>query len=312
MPPENTNQPISIQTRTLVGEAQGPHLLITGGVHGDEFEPMVAIRRLARLLESAALRGRVTLAPVVNESAYRRRHRCGDDGLDLARTCPGKQDGSITERTAYALSSLIRSADYYIDLHSGGTTLSVFPLVGYMLHSDVQILETQRRMAQAFNLPIVWGTTSNLDCRSLSVARDAGVPALYAEYHGSATCDPAGIEAYVEGCLNVMAVLGMITRAAPPSCVRHIVEDERENAGYMQIQNPTPCAGYFEPAVTLGESIQAGQPLGTVSDPLGERIVPIHSTQNGLVLVLRTYPYVDAGESLAVILEVDRPLGEQL
>ena len=28
------------------GHDTGPHLLITGGVHGDEFEPIVAIRRL--------------------------------------------------------------------------------------------------------------------------------------------------------------------------------------------------------------------------------------------------------------------------
>lgn len=300
---------VKIQSRSIVGERQSPHLLITGGVHGDEFEPMVAIRRLIRLLESSKLRGRVTLAPVVNEPAYRRRCRCGEDGLDLARTCPGKLDGSTTERIAAALSRLIASADYYIDLHSGGTALSVFPLVGYMLHPDAGVLETQRRMARAFNLPVVWGTTPNLDGRSLSAARDARVPALYAEYHGGATCDPAGAQAYVEGCLNVMVVLGMIERAPPPPRVVFSVEDDRENAGYMQIQNPAPCAGYFEPSVTLGERVQIGRPLGAIMDVLGSQFTPIYSTQEGIVLVLRTFPYVEAGDSLAVILEVDRPLG---
>ena len=37
------------------------------------------------------------------------------------------------------------------------------------------------------------------------VARDANVPAIYCEYLGAGTCHPAGVEAYVEGCLNVMA-----------------------------------------------------------------------------------------------------------
>ena len=47
-----------------------------------------------------------------------------DDQLDLARTCPGRSDGSVTEQTAWALSESIRSADFYIDLHTGGTELS--------------------------------------------------------------------------------------------------------------------------------------------------------------------------------------------
>ena len=40
-----------------------------------------------------------------------------------------------------------------------------------------------------------------------------------------------GVEAYVEGCLGVMASLGMIERAAPPSRVVHVVEDNRTDAG---------------------------------------------------------------------------------
>lgn len=296
---------VDIQTKTFVGGAGG-HLVITGGVHGDEFEPMAAMRRLMRILQDAHVRGWVTLAPIVNRSSFERCHRFGEDELDLARTCPGREDGSITERTAHALSRLIRSADYYIDLHSGGTTLSVYPLTGYMLHPRPEVLDVQRRMAKAFNLPIVWGTTANLEGRSLSVARDAGIPAIYAEYHGSAVCDPTGVDAYVEGCLNVMAELGILEGRKPQvSRIEHVVEDARENSGHMQIQNPAPCDGYFEPVVRLGERVAAGQLLGTVMDSLGDKVEPIHSSQDGIVIVLRTFPSVRAGNSVAVVLEVD-------
>lgn len=294
---------ISLECTTVTGAASGPRLLITGGVHGDEFEPMAAIRRLLRLLEPARLRGCVTLAPVVNAPAFARRSRCGDDGLDLARTCPGRPDGTPTERIAHALTAMIGRADFYIDLHTGGTALSVFPLAGYLLVPDPQILDAQRRMARAFNLPVVWGTTANLEGRSMSAARDARVPAIYAEYRGGGACDPAGIEAYVEGCRNVLAELGMIEREPPPSRVRWVVEDDRENAGFMQIQNPAPCDGFFEPAVAPGDRIEAGQPLGTIADPLGMRTVTVPSPQTGIVLVLRTFPRVEAGDSLAVVLE---------
>jgi predicted deacylase len=297
---------VKLKLRTIAGQAPGPHLLITGGVHGDEFEPMIAIRRLMGIVERELLRGKLTLVPVVNEAAFTRGSRVADDGLDLARTCPGKIDGTVTEQTAFALAELIRSADYYIDLHTGGTTLSVWPMTGYMLHALPDVLDTQRAMALAFNLPVIWGTDPALDGRSLSAARDANVPAIYAEYLGGGRCSEDGVRAYVEGCLNVMAMLTMIER--PPnegSAVRWIAEDPRPNSGHMQRCYPSPSTGCFETAVELGQPIEAGQVLGVVVDCLGHERHEVRSSQTGRVLVLRTFPAVQQGDSLAVILELD-------
>lgn len=296
---------MELQRRVISGQAPGPHLLITGGVHGDEFEPMVALRRLMRLpeLEPARLRGRLTLVPVVNEAAYLRGHRTAEDGLDLARTCPGRPDGSVTEQTAHALSQLIRTADYYIDLHTGGTRLRVSPLAGYVLHPDEAVRQKSREMAWAFNLRVVWGTDYRLEGRSMSVARDAKIPAIYCEYHGAAVCDPAGVEAYVAGCLNVMGLLKMIERAQPSSLVQHSIEDPRPGSGHMQVCNPSPMTGYFEPAVKLGTFVRAGAPIGTVTDVLGDRVVTVTANVSGIVLVLTTFPSVKQGDALAVIAE---------
>lgn len=294
-----------IQHRVFEGKQAGPHLLITGGVHGDEYEPMAAIRRLIRLAPSLSLRGRLTLAPVVNEAAFLRGTRAAEDGLDLARTCPGRADGSVTERIAFALSTMIRSADYYIDLHTGGAALTVFPLAGYVLHSSGQVLEAQRRMARAFNLPLVWGTDPSLPGRSLSVARDAGIPAIYAEYMGGGRCEDDGVNTYVDGCLNVMAALTMLDRAAPASQVRFVLEDREVNSGHMQICHPAPADGFFEPCVALGSKVQAGQPLGEISDPLGENMHLVRADRTGMVIVLRTQRLVRLNDSLAVIAAVE-------
>ena len=300
---------MELAKRIFLGQIDGPQLLITGAVHGDEFEPMAAIRRLIDRFQSdkeleTKLCGSVTLVPVVNEAAFLRGHRCADDGLDLARVCPGRADGSITERTARALSDLIESADYYIDLHTGGTEFAVLPLAGYSIHSDVKVLAAQRRMAKAFNLPTVWGTAGNLDGRSLSVARDANVPAIYTEYLGSASYCEEGIVSYVDGCLNVMAELKMLARQPPTNRVETIVEDPRPNSGHMQVCNVSPISGYFEAEVSLGDKIKVGYPLGTVCDTVGADCRTIVATQSGIVLVLRTFPRVHEGESVGVILEM--------
>jgi predicted deacylase len=299
---------LQLKQFTFRGLSSGPHLLITGGVHGDEFEPMAAIRQLIDLFKDrdeavSGFRGTITLIPIVNEAAFWRGHRCAADGLDLARTCPGRAEGSITEQTAWALSAAICSADYYIDLHSGGTELSVYPLAGYCLHANPGILQVQRRMARAFNLPVVWGTDPRLNGRSLSVARDANVPAIYAEYLGSATCNSAGVAAYVQGCLNVMSELEMLLRSRPVYRVQHTVEDQSSNSGHMQVCNPSPQSGYFEPTVQLGAPIHKGELIGTVFALDGSEPSLIRSTQNGIVLVLRTFPRVLAGESVGVVLE---------
>ena len=296
---------MELTTHTITGQQPGPHLLITGGVHGDEFEPMAAIRLLIWMLRPEALRGRVTLVPVVNEPAFRRGQRTAEDGLDLARTCPGRPDGSITEQIAHALSELIRSADYYIDLHTGGTRLRVQPLVGYMLHRQPAVLAVQRQMARTFGLPIIWGTDPHLEGRSLSVARDAGIPAIYAEYLGGSSCDSAGIEAYVYGCLNVMMSLGIMHgEPSSPSAEPLVVEDDRPGSGHMQVNHPAPCEGFFEPAVMLGAQVEAGALLGNVADVLGKSIVPVHAAYSGTVIVLHTFARVERGEGVAVLLEI--------
>ncbi len=296
--------PALFQIHQIQGTAgDGPNLLITAGVHGDEYEGMVAIRKLIGSIDNNNLRGRLTLVPVVNESAFALRSRTGEDELDLARTCPGKKDGTITERVAHELSQLIEDSDYYIDLHTGGSIMQVDPLVGYNLVSDSSILETQQHMARAFGLPIIWGTSANLEGRSLSIARDAKVPAIYAEYLGGGECSNKGAQAYFEGCLNIMAELGIMDARPPSPSLDLVVEDPRPSSGHMQVCHPSPMDGYFEAAVILGQTIEQGHKLGQVINPLGTDARPISADHSGRVIVLRSFPAVKEGDSLAVILE---------
>jgi predicted deacylase len=293
-----------VEFKEINAAAKGPRLLISAGVHGDEYESIAAIHQLLQLLPGQLLRGTVTLVPVVNEAAFWRGDRVAEDGLDLARICPGDPAGSITERAADELSTLIRQADYYIDLHTGGTTMMVAPLAGYTLHPDAGVLDKQRQMARAFNLPIVWGTDYRHKGRSLSIACEASIPAIYCEYEGGGRCNPAGIRDYVDGCLNVIGWLEMIDRQAPPSQVKYVAEDSREGSGHLQVCNPSPCDGLFFPEVLLGDFIGRGMAFGTVVDLAGENTQTVVSEQGGVVIVLRSRPNVKQGDSLVVVMEM--------
>ncbi len=292
------------------GESSGPRLLITGGVHGDEFEPMAAIRQLAAQFKQEALAGAVTLVPVVNEAAFQRGSRTAEDGLDLARVCPGDPQGSVTQRIANELAKLICDSDFYIDLHTGGTNLSIYPLAGYMLHSNPKVRECQHKMAHAFNLPLVWGTDGTLNGRSLSVARDANIPAIYVEYHGAATCDPSGVQAMVDGCLNVMASLSMLDRSLSPSQVIDDIQETRPDSGFFQRSHLAPRSGFFEPTVSLGDFVKVGETIGWVADPLGQQRVEILADTTGKVICLRTFSAVEKNDSLGYLVETGKKNNE--
>lgn len=283
----------------------GPKLLITGGVHGDEYEPIAAILRLTERLQETDIRGSVTLIPVVNNPSYRLGRRAAEDDLDLARTCPGSPTGSVTEQIAAALSIEIENSDYFIDLHSGGKILDIWPMAGYMLHPEADVLDKQRQMAKAFNLPLVWGTDYRLDGRSLSVARDAKVPAIYCEYGGVGRCEGKCVAAYVEGCLNVMGSLDMIDRTPPAPAVEWVVEDSRPQSGYLQRNHPSPSAGIFETQAAIGQQIERGQPLGCVIDVATGTQTEVKAEHNGLLLALRALAKVERGDCLGVVVEVD-------
>jgi predicted deacylase len=297
-----------IAVRVIAGGADGPRLLVLAGVHGDEYEPMEAVRRLARRLESLTFRGSVTLVPVANPTAFAAATRTGSDGLDMARSFPGDPHGSPTLQAAHAVTTMLRQADCLIDLHTGGRVLRVLPMTGYTLHPDPRILDTQRRLARSFGLPVIWGTTPTLEGRSLSAARDLGVPAIYAEHGGGGGCDPRAVGDYLRGCLRVMRALGMVAAAdgaefAATVDAPLVVEDPRDGSGHLQASHPAPAAGFFRPLVALGAEVRAGDLVGTVCDPLGESVRDVRAQAAGLVLALRAEPSVRAGDPLVVIVE---------
>lgn len=296
---------MELKLTTLRGDQKGAHLLVIAGVHGDECEPMVAARRLLRQLRSMRLRGQITVIPVLNEDARRLKRRTGGDGLDLARTFPGRADGSLTEQVAFAATKHIGKADCLIDMHTGGNRYRIWPLAGFMVHSNPQILERQREMARAFNMPVVWGSDPTLEGRTLSAARDTDVPAIYVEYLGAAPFCRQAVRALTNGCLQTMAKLEMIDWPLPANQVRYWAEDARPGAGHLQACHPAPFAGTFESTVKLGEKVEPGQILGRFQGIVGEQDVEIVAEQPGRIVCLATPVRVEPGDGLVVIVEFE-------
>jgi len=140
---------------TVLNGGPGPTLLLTGGVHGDEYEGQIVLAELARTLDPADLYGRVILVPRANPPACRAGRRTSpvDDG-NLARLFPGQDGGGLTSRLAAAIArELLPLADAVVDLHAGGTSLEYIPCAWGRLPARPDLAARVLDMMQAFGTP---------------------------------------------------------------------------------------------------------------------------------------------------------------
>lgn len=284
----------------LRGSVDGPVLLAIAGVHGDEYEGPTALPQVWAALGPGAIRGTLLLIPVINEPAYFARARCGADGLNLARELPGRRDGSATEQIAAALHALLARVDAFCDLHAAGTYYTLHPWVGYARVDDADLLDRQRAMAAAFGLDFVWSAPLKPG-RTLTSAREHGVPAIYVEMTGGGGCRPEDVAACMYGLRAVAACCGLLEepfRTQPPTWCRESLEPQED---HLQIHHPAPCRGVFQPTVSVWDAVQRGQMLGQVASPGGLDPVEILAERTGRVAVLRSAPPVDEGDFLAVV-----------
>ena len=70
------------------GESDGPTISILGGVHGDEFEGVLANRQIRNILEKSLRRGTVKFAAPAHPAAWKASTRASPiDGSRKCRRC---------------------------------------------------------------------------------------------------------------------------------------------------------------------------------------------------------------------------------
>jgi predicted deacylase len=281
------------------GAQDGPMLVVLAAVHGDEYEGIEAIPLAFGDVDPAHLSGTLVMVPICNLPAYEAAQRSSPiDGLNLARVFPGKGDGTITERIAYALTEqLFRHADFLLDLHSGGVAADIPTLIGY-LHDDGELGQRSRAAAEAFGAPVLWGHPMPVPAgRSISAAMALGVPWLYTEAPGGGFARPDDVACFRRGILNVMHHLGMVAGAPEaPEPRAHLVGD-----GNLDIVTLAPCGGYFRAQAKVLDRVSRGDRLGTIVDFFGSPCAEISAEMDGVVIMVRRVHRVHVGDGLVQV-----------
>ncbi len=294
---------------TVVRNGTGPSVLLTGGVHGDEYEGPIVLSRLAREIEPSSIQGRLIILPALNLPALRVGRRLSPiDGLNLNRVFPGRREGSITEAIAHLVTvSLLPLVDFVVDLHSGGRSLLYLPLCATHIVPDREQRRRSIKAMVAFGAPIGLLVGTDLDSSGLLdyTAEAQGKLVISTELGGGGIVSPEAVAIGERGVGNLLRHFGVLKAGdAVPSLP--------DRPGTRIVETPdldnyamAPLAGIYEPLAARGIEIVKGSVLGLLHQL--ERVdlhpTPVRAARSGLLICRRAQGRAARGDCVAIVAE---------
>jgi predicted deacylase len=276
------------------GDADGPTLVVTGGVHAAEYASIAAALDLGRSLDPQELRGRVVVVPVMNMPAFTARsiYVCPLDGRNLNRVFPGDAGGTASEQIAdWVFRNVISQADYYVDLHGGDLIEALVPFTIFFRSGNDQVDRMSREMAEVFGIHFL--VCSETPGSTFCAASRAGIPSILAESGGQGIWTPEDVARHTNGLNRLMRRLEMIPGGAPEPVPFTLLER------FLWLRSEH--GGFWYPAVGVGEAVGAGQELGCVKDCEGRVLQTAVSPADGRVLFIVTSLAINESDPLLAV-----------
>lgn len=293
----------------VIKNGTGPTVMVSAGIHGDEYEGQIVLGELIRGLDAGRIQGRLIVLPSVNTPAAVSGDRCSPiDGLNLNRCFPGDPDGSPTEQLAhYVEAVLLPMVDNALDFHCGGKTLDYLPSALMRPVGGEAMVAKKRAALEAFGARIGYIVSGIHGQGTYVAALDrAGIVGLGTELGGAGTVRPETMRATRIGLWNMLEHYGIIEHRGPDA-------DRGVKPRITRVPGPecylyAPCAGLLEPLFSLGDEVEAGQLAARIHDQKNPERAPaeVHWETGGLVICSRPILKVDLGDCLGH-LAIDEP-----
>jgi predicted deacylase len=292
---ETATGPVQLPVVLINGEADGPVLCLTSGVHATEYAPIEAVMRLINDLSPRTLKGAIIAVPVVSMNMFA--SRCGFvspiDGLNLNKIAPGG-DGSISEILVRTLlDEVIAKAQYHVDLHAGDFGEMLMPFAGYSLTGNSAIDHEGEALARLFT-PGLISLSRDGDVLPpfpgsiVHTAARRGIVAILAESGGNGTLEEADVRVHVEGVRNIMRYLKMIDGEP-------MVHGPQVRATSRAVTRAT-CSGLLRLNVKIGDAVAAGQAVAEICDVFGQKLETVRVAKAGTAGLVWSHKVVSTGD----------------
>ncbi|WP_299260200.1 succinylglutamate desuccinylase/aspartoacylase family protein [uncultured Aquimarina sp.] len=269
----------------------GPCILITGGIHGDELNGVEIVRQIISKKFNKPTRGTIICIPVVNIFGFLNQAREFPDGRDLNRVFPGSKRGSLASRFAsHLMTEIVPHIDYCIDYHTGGGERFNVPQV--RVNDDEETLE----LAKIFGSPFILMSKNREKSFRESCVKQ-GKKVLLFEGGKTLSLNNEVTAAGISGALRVMHHLGIrdfgkeLKDYEIKSEVKPLIID---NSLWIRAK----YSGMYHPYVQTGAYIKKGEIIGNVSDPFGDFEKLIKAPHSGYVICSNQSPIVNQGDAL--------------
>jgi len=253
------------------GAKPGPTLCLTAAVHGDELNGIEIVRRVLAGIEVAKLRGTVIGVPIVNVHGFQRRSRYMPDRRDLNRRFPGDPKGSLASRVAHSFfTRIIKRCDYLVDLHTGSFQRTNLP----QLRADLRNHEVVNITRRFGGVTVLHSPPADGTLRGAATA--AGIPTVTFEVGEPNRLQAQDVGRAVSGVQHLLAGLEMFGSESR--------SDRRQPVFYESRWVRADRGGILFSTVKVGQQVDVGEVLGTVTDPLTNVYIEIRAPIAGRVL----------------------------
>ncbi|HYW47139.1 MAG TPA: succinylglutamate desuccinylase/aspartoacylase family protein [Bryobacteraceae bacterium] len=290
-----------IPVTTIRGAREGPVLALIAGNHGYEYPPILALQKVRGRIDAERLSGTVIMVHVANMPSFLGRtvYFSPVDGKNLNRMYPGRADGTVSERIAFAITrEVIEKADCVLDLHCGDGNESLRPYVYQTVTGEAELDERIARLAPAFGIDHIVvdrgrprDPARSVYCSNTAITR--GKPAMTIESGFLGSCDAESVERIVAGIRGVMRELRMV-EDGPPPVARPIHLDPVEVLS-------SPATGILYPLVERDQKVAKGAPLARITDFFGTEVARVTAPFDGVVLYVVATPPITEGQPVACV-----------
>ena len=294
---------VEIPLVVINGSKPGPVLWVDGAIHGDEPEGPLCCQILMREVKPQDLSGTLVLVPVINVAAYEAASRgnpLDTFSHDMNRIYPGRANGYLSERVAYAhYEWMTKVADMEISIHSGGAHSFLAPAM--FTDERPESVELGTAMGPG------WGcmmSSFNPKGSPMAAMAEAGKVGITVEYGGRSPTSPdlfAKVgRVFADAILNVLRHYKMTPGAAKYDANRTKGAQEALLA---------PASGLFlpEPDIKFLSPMRKGDRIATIVNLFGDELATLHAPADGMIFGLRALPNVTTGDWCCFYNKVEGP-----
>ena len=290
---ETPSSAIELPVFLISGKSVGPSLCISAGTKPCVYAAVEACIRISKVIEAERLKGNLIACPVLDIPSFNTQTPdvCAIDLKPVPRQ--PEETGSMSNIIGQARRRLMSMADYAIDLHGGDIDENLIEgIVISGWSGDPSYDEKVIQLVKWFR-PRAWQRTP--------VRVPKSIPSILTESGGGGKLEEHQIQFHVEGVLNVMRGLGMMSGKPEPDVRPEFVY----GIGHRYALR-AGRGGIFYSKITAGAQLREGQVIGTIGNLFGDTVETITSPVTGRIIAYwDENKIVNSGDIIGVVYAPD-------